>query len=73
MDQTSLLLYIVIFLVCLAGVNAITRTVAPKTDNPVMLRAKLCQTYYEYLDGNNKRIEDLEKMCWRTERADAQI
>jgi len=67
MDQTSILLYIVIFLVCLAGLNAIKHTVGPKADDPLTIRAKLCQSYYEYLDSSHKQIEDLEKMCWRTD------
>ena len=68
MEQNNILLYFGLLLLSIALMNGVTRYVVGAKEDPMVLRAKLCHTYYEYLDRTNNRIEDLEKMCWRTER-----
>jgi len=52
---------------CFVVVSSIKKYVGPQAEDKMVLRAKLCQSYFQFQDGGGHRIEDLEKMCWRTD------
>ena len=68
MDQTNILVYVSLILMSCVVVSSVKKYVGPHSEDKLVLRANLCQSYFQFQDGGGQRIEDMEKMCWRTDR-----
>lgn len=65
MIQTKLLLFFAGLLLFLIGVVSITKSIQGHQGQATEKAAKLCSSYYDYVDVTHKVIPSMDSMCWR--------
>ena len=65
MIQTKFLLTLVAILMFLIGIVVLTQSMQGNQANVVEARAKLCNSYYNYVDTTHEVIKPVDALCWR--------
>jgi hypothetical protein len=61
----NILLYFAILVIAITLANTVSRCVGPQANDVMVLRGKLCRSYYEYKDAGGTPIGEMDKTCWR--------
>ena len=72
MIQTKLLIAFAALLTFLIGIVLMTKSMQGQQSRRTELAAKLCSSYYEYVDTTHSVIQALDSMCWRGDAPPAQ-
>lgn len=64
--QTYLLLCVIVALTFFIFLAGSVQMVKNQQHNELSDRAALCSAYYQYADDTHKKINEVDKMCWRT-------